>query len=257
MTDTRTSPAPSPAPVSATPKGLAISALVVGIAALALSFLGWIAVALGAVAVILGIVALVKRQSKGMSIAGIVTGALGAIGGAIVAIVLSLMIGAVVSTVEQLEEGERAGTVEQIEDGADAEGAAEVVDPRTDALYASDDAVNEALAALSARLDEVAPELAGVGVTIYGQDLVNVSIVVEDERETPSVPASALRAVLDELAAFEAPALLTEWQISGWDVNAWNVDVLQPSDEISVNTEFVDQEWNRINIPADRVADIF
>ena len=252
MTDTRTFPAPSPAPVSATPKGLAISALVVGIAALALSFLGWIAVA-----VILGIVALVKRQSKGMSIAGIVTGALGAIGGAIVAIVLSLMIGAVVSTVEQLEEGERAGTVEQIEDGADAEGAAEVVDPRTDALYASDDAVNEALAALSARLDEVAPELAGVGVTIYGQDLVNVSIVVEDERETPSVPASALRAVLDELAAFEAPALIAEWQISGWDVNGWNVDVLKPSAEVSVNSEFVDQEWNRLNIPADRVADIF
>jgi len=252
MTDTRTFPAPSPAPVSATPKGLAISALVVGIAALALSFLGWIAVA-----VILGIVALVKRQSKGMSIAGIVTGALGAIGGAIVAIVLSLMIGAVVSTVEQLEEGERAGTVEQIEDGADAEGAAEVVDPRTDALYASDDAVNEALAALSARLDEVAPELAGVGVTIYGQDLVNVSIVVEDERETPSVPASALRAVLDELATFEAPALIAEWQISGWDVNGWNVDVLKPSAEVSVNSEFVDQEWNRLNIPADRVADIF
>lgn len=252
MTDTRTFPAPSPAPVSATPKGLAISALVVGIAALALSFLGWIAVA-----VILGIVALVKRQSKGMSIAGIVTGALGAIGGAIVAIVLSLMIGAVVSTVEQLEEGERAGTVEQIEDGADAEGAAEVVDPRTDALYASDDAVNEALAALSARLDEVAPELAGVGVTIYGQDLVNVSIVVEDERETPSVPASALRAVLDELAAFEAPALIAEWQISGWDVNGWNVDVLKPSAEVSVNSEFVDQERNRLNIPADRVADIF
>jgi len=252
MTDTRTFPAPSPAPVSATPKGLAISALVVGIAALALSFLGWIAVA-----VILGIVALVKRQSKGMSIAGIVTGALGAIGGAIVAIVLSLMIGAVVSTVEQLEEGERAGTVEQIEDGADAEGAAEVVDPRTDALYASDDAVNEALAALSARLDEVAPELAGVGVTIYGQDLVNVSIVVEDERETPSVPASALRAVLDELATFEAPALIAEWQISGWDVNGWNVDVLKPSAEVSVNSEFVDQERNRLNIPADRVADIF
>ena len=40
-------------------------------------------------------------------------------------------------------------------------------------------------------------------------------------------------------------------------MNGWNVDVLKPSAEVSVNSEFVDQEWNRLNIPADRVADIF
>ncbi|MEJ6490630.1 hypothetical protein PQI23_12955 [Leucobacter sp. USCH14] len=58
----------------AQPKGLAIAALVVGIASLVF-FWFWILGLLGGIAaVILGILALRKRQSKGMSLTGLITG---------------------------------------------------------------------------------------------------------------------------------------------------------------------------------------
>ncbi len=58
----------------AQPKGLAIAALIVGIASLVF-FWFWILGLLGGIAaVILGILALRKRQSKGMSLTGVITG---------------------------------------------------------------------------------------------------------------------------------------------------------------------------------------
>jgi hypothetical protein len=62
--------------------GLAITALVLGIVAIVFGVIpgiGFISFLLGPLAVIFGIIALVKKQKKGMSITGIVLGALGAI----------------------------------------------------------------------------------------------------------------------------------------------------------------------------------
>ncbi|MEV8339485.1 hypothetical protein [Leucobacter sp. NPDC077196] len=56
------------------PKGLAIAALVVGIASLVFFWAWFIGILGGIAAVILGIIALKKRQSKGMSLTGIITG---------------------------------------------------------------------------------------------------------------------------------------------------------------------------------------
>lgn len=72
-------------------KGLAITALVLGIVALVLGVIpgiGVVSFILGPLAIIFGIIALVKKQKKGMSITGIVLGALGMIA----AIVISAMI---------------------------------------------------------------------------------------------------------------------------------------------------------------------
>ncbi|GLB67781.1 DUF4190 domain-containing protein [Arthrobacter mangrovi] len=62
--------------------GLAITALVLGIVAIVFGVIpgiGFISFLLGPLAVIFGIIALVKKQKKGMSITGIVLGALGAV----------------------------------------------------------------------------------------------------------------------------------------------------------------------------------
>lgn len=64
---------------SGAPVGLAVASLVIGIVAL---LTGWIPVwgiVLGLLAAILGFVAIGKKQSKGLSIAGIITGIIGAI----------------------------------------------------------------------------------------------------------------------------------------------------------------------------------
>lgn len=61
------------------PKGIAISAMVVGIVSLLLSGVVVIGIIGGVVAVVLGIVALTKAQSRGMSITGIATGAIAVI----------------------------------------------------------------------------------------------------------------------------------------------------------------------------------
>lgn len=58
-----------------TPKGLAITSLVVGIVALVLSFFWFIAIPLAITALILGIISLAKHHGgKGMSITGLITG---------------------------------------------------------------------------------------------------------------------------------------------------------------------------------------
>jgi len=73
---------------SPSPKGLAISALVLGIAAFLLGLVPILGALLGVAAVVLGILALVKKQSKGLSITGLVLGAVGAISSFIAGIAL-------------------------------------------------------------------------------------------------------------------------------------------------------------------------
>lgn len=58
-------------------KGLAIAGMVCGIAALVLICCFWpVAIVVGLAGLVLSVIALVKKQSKGMSIAGIITSAL-------------------------------------------------------------------------------------------------------------------------------------------------------------------------------------
>ena len=70
-------------PAPGAPKGLAVTALVLGIVAFAFGWLGLFSIfGIGNVftalaAVVFGVIALVKRQSKGMSITGLVLGAVG------------------------------------------------------------------------------------------------------------------------------------------------------------------------------------
>lgn len=67
---------------------LAIASLVVGIIAFISGWVPFWGIIAGIAAVVLGIIALKKSQSKGMSIAGIVTGGLGALFSALVSILL-------------------------------------------------------------------------------------------------------------------------------------------------------------------------
>jgi hypothetical protein len=74
-------------PQAPTPSGgMAVTALVLGIIAVVSGWIpGW-GIFIGLIAVIFGVIALAKKQSKGMAIAGIVTGALGALTSVIVLI---------------------------------------------------------------------------------------------------------------------------------------------------------------------------
>lgn len=74
-------PPPPPPPMSAPhiPKGFAVAALSTGIVAFVLGFVPLLSLFIGGAAIVLGIIALRKNQSRGMSWAGIITGALGAL----------------------------------------------------------------------------------------------------------------------------------------------------------------------------------
>ena len=72
-------PAPSPAGTPVPSTGLAIASLVLGILA-TLSGIFFIGGLFGIAAIVLGIIALQKKVGKGMSITGIITGALGILG---------------------------------------------------------------------------------------------------------------------------------------------------------------------------------
>ena len=83
-------PAPSPAGTPVPSTGLAIASLILGILA-TLSGIFFIGGLFGIAAIIIGVIALQKKVGKGMSIAGIITGALGILGtlGAIAVIMLA------------------------------------------------------------------------------------------------------------------------------------------------------------------------
>lgn len=84
--------AATPAPATAAPhnanasNGLAIASLVTGIVAFISGWVFFLGFLLGAAAIVLGIIALKKPGGKGMSIAGIITGGLGALWSVVVTI---------------------------------------------------------------------------------------------------------------------------------------------------------------------------
>ena len=86
-------PPPPPPPLQKKPMGLALAALIVGIGAFLVGLVPVFGALVGVAAVVLGIIALRKRQSKGMAVAGIALGGVGAL----VSIVMTLGIGAVVN----------------------------------------------------------------------------------------------------------------------------------------------------------------
>lgn len=74
-------------PTPNAPKGLAITALVLGIIAFVFSWLGFFNLLVAALAVVFGIIALVKRQSKGLALTGTILGGVGLIASIIFAII--------------------------------------------------------------------------------------------------------------------------------------------------------------------------
>lgn len=96
----------APASQKTEPKGLAVTALVLGIVSLVGALFGWGGVILGLVALIIGVIALKKSQPKGLSVTGIVTGSLGLIGGIIMLIITAMFMAALGASIETLETGD-------------------------------------------------------------------------------------------------------------------------------------------------------
>jgi len=101
-----TTPVPTQTPINQ-PKsygGLAIAGMIIGIASAVLGWVPFLGFCLGAAAVILSIVALKKKQSKGMSIAGIITGAVGIIWNAVVSMLLVIGMLSIAAVGTQIED---------------------------------------------------------------------------------------------------------------------------------------------------------
>ena len=103
--------APSAPPYNggpAQPKGLALTALILGILSLVFCWVPVAGAIGGIVALVLGILALRKAQPKGLALTGIITGAVAAVIGIIVTILffvgLSLLGGSIDEAQEALEE---------------------------------------------------------------------------------------------------------------------------------------------------------
>lgn len=85
-------------------KGLAIAALICGIAGLVLCWVPFLGLILAIVGVVLGIIALVKKSNKGMSIAGLICGAVGLIPAALISLAIGGLASLVGGTVSEFEE---------------------------------------------------------------------------------------------------------------------------------------------------------
>ena len=94
------------------PKGLAITALILGIIGLVLLWVPILGALLGLVGLILGIIALKKRQSKGLSLTGLITGGVALIIGGIITVTFFVGLallgsagGSAIDAIEQCEQG--------------------------------------------------------------------------------------------------------------------------------------------------------
>lgn len=100
---------PGYAPAPRAPKGLAITALVLGIVAVAGAMIfGWIpfvggviTIVVGIAALILGILAMQKRQPKGMALTGLILGGVGVLVGAGIVIAWSMLFASVGSELDR------------------------------------------------------------------------------------------------------------------------------------------------------------
>ena len=125
MTASQPTPSPQYAPITPTPKGLAITALVVGIIAFLTGLVPVLGFILGAVAVVFGIIALVKKQSKGMAITGLALGAVALITSLIVTVTVGVFTSEVSKNIDALELIEELPAEESTEAEADEEPEAE------------------------------------------------------------------------------------------------------------------------------------
>ncbi|MCS4276828.1 hypothetical protein M2390_002022 [Mycetocola sp. BIGb0189] len=91
----------APASVPASRRGLAITALVLGIVAVVFAFFPPLSILLGIIAVVFGIIALVKRQSKGLALTGLILGGVG-----VIVSVILLVVG-LIFTATLIEQGQR------------------------------------------------------------------------------------------------------------------------------------------------------
>lgn len=103
-----TPPAAQPPVASSGSNGLAITALVVGIVAFCLGWTGPLGLVLAVVAVIFGIMALVKKQSKGMGIAGLVLGGLALIFALIMTMLGAALLGGAAQVANEISNEQKA-----------------------------------------------------------------------------------------------------------------------------------------------------
>lgn len=112
--------------------GIGITAMVLGIVALVLSFIpiiAFLSFVLGPLAVIFGIIAIVKKNSRGAGIAGLITGS----AGFIVVLIGTLLFGAVITAIDdEMQEDETQ--IEEVEEAQEEQSeAAEAMEEEGDA----------------------------------------------------------------------------------------------------------------------------
>lgn len=109
MEPTNTTPPAAQPPVASTgSNGLAITALVVGIVAFCLGWTGPFGLVLALVAIVFGILALVKKQSKGMGIAGLVLGGIALITALIVTSLGAALLGGAAQVANDVSNEQKA-----------------------------------------------------------------------------------------------------------------------------------------------------
>lgn len=101
-------PVPGYAPGPVRPKGLAITGMILGIAGLVFCWIPYLGPLLALTGIVISIIALMKKQSVGMGITGIVTGAIGLLIGVFITIAAMIafgFLGAGLDAMQQCQNG--------------------------------------------------------------------------------------------------------------------------------------------------------
>jgi len=122
-----------PQPPTGPARGLAITALVVGIGAFLFGLIPVFGALVGVVAVVLGILALRKRQSKGMALTGTILGGIAIVSSIVMTIGAFALVGTTSDAVSEIVASATAQPLEQSEPVEEAEPAEETVAPEPEA----------------------------------------------------------------------------------------------------------------------------
>ncbi len=218
--------APTPPPYAPKPaRGLAIAALILGIAAFVTVWVPILGLLLGIVGVVLGIVALVKRQPKGLALTGLILGGLGFLGGIVSTIVVfSLLTFSATGPIQVPQPVPSADTAQPVEPAPSLPTAPSVPGDRGSAIAGFPEVS-------AAQLDAIASDPAsyiGEQLTVYGVvehfvsfqpgygEFCGMGIVVG------SAPESDLNAYEHYMLAYSGD----------WDTNCPVFDPLYPGDNV-------------------------
>ena len=159
------------------------------------------------------------------------------------------------STTDTAPADDTAAVVEDSE-GVVGTGITSIEDLRFGVIDSDDAAFNAAVEELVLKLNAASPGgLVEVNVNAHGPSLVSINLLTDSEDGT--ISAAQVTAMIDTLFTWDSPVPVEKFEIGGFNKNFGAGDILTGAAEAGVNAEFLEDMWEKVVIPANKLDSVY